>query len=268
MYDVIIIGAGPGGMTAAIYAARANLNVLMIEKGIYGGQMMNTSEIENYPSYKMISGQELSEEMYEHATSLGAKYTYGEVKEIETIHEKHHKVHCGKEVYETKTVIIASGATPRKADIIGEDEFGGRGVSYCAICDGAFFKNKELVVIGGGDSAVEEAVYLTKFADKVTVFHRKDKFSAQKVLQDRLFDNDKIEVKFNSVTKEIKGDKSVQSVVLEEDGVEKTFETNGVFVYVGMKPITDFVPVHLLNDRKYISTNEKMETSQKGIYAK
>lgn len=269
MYDVVIIGAGPGGMTAAIYAARANLKVLVLEKGVFGGQMMSTSEIENYPGYEMITGMDLSEKMYEQVLSLGAEFEYAEVTEIRTLNEKHHQIVCEYDdvVYDTKTIIIASGATPRKIGVQGEKELGGRGVSYCAICDGAFFKGKEIVVIGGGDSAVEEAVYLAKYGIKVTVFHRSDKFRAQKVLQDRLFANEKIEVKFNTQLKEIVGEDKVSKVVFIENGEEKEMTTDGVFVYIGMNPITSFVPESLLNKQKYIVTNEEMETNQKGIYA-
>lgn len=269
MYDVVIIGAGPGGMTAAIYAARANLKVLVLEKGVFGGQMMSTSEIENYPGYAMISGMDLSEKMYEQVISLGAEFEYAEVTEIRTLNDKHHQIVCEYDdvIYDTKTVIIASGATPRKIGVQGEKEFSGRGVSYCAICDGAFFRDKEIVVIGGGDSAVEEAVYLSKYGSKVTVFHRSDKFKAQKVLQDRLFANEKITVKFNTHLKEIVGENNVSSVKFLENNEEKEMKTDGVFVYVGMNPITSFVPESLLTEQKYVITNELMETSQKGIYA-
>lgn len=269
MYDVVIIGAGPGGMTAAIYAARANLKVLVLEKGIHGGQMMSTSEIENYPGYDMISGMDLSEKMYEQVLSLGAEFEYVEVTDIRTLNDKHHQIVCEYDdiVYDTKTVIIGSGATPKKIGIKGEKELGGRGVSYCAICDGAFFRDKEIVVIGGGDSAVEEAVYLAKYGSKVTVFHRSDKFKAQKVLQDRLFANEKIEVKFNTQLKEILGKDKVSKVLLVENEEEKEMQTDGVFIYVGMDPITSFVPKSLLNEQNYVVTNEEMETNQKGIYA-
>ena len=268
IYDVIIIGAGPGGLTAAIYGARAGMNVLLLERGVPGGQMMNTAEIENYPGFAMIHGQELSDKMYKHALELGAAYKYGEVKEINTISDTEHEVVCGgNKTYKGKAVIIASGATPRKVNVPGESELAGRGVSYCAICDGAFFKNKNLVVIGGGDSAVEEAVYLTKFADKVTVLHRREAFTAQKILQERLFRNDKIDVKFNAETQEIGGEEKVTHVRFLENGEPKEMAADGVFIYVGMQPITSFVQKELLNERGYIVTNEKMETAAKGIYA-
>lgn len=269
IYDVIIIGAGPAGMTAAVYTSRANLSTLMIERGIPGGQMANTEEVENYPGFETILGPELSTKMFEHAKKFGAEYAYGDVAEIiDGTEYKTVKV-SGKE-YKALAVIISSGAEYKKMGIPGENELGGRGVSYCAVCDGAFFKGKNLVVVGGGDSAVEEGAFLTKFAEKVTIVHRRDELRAQKILQDRAFANEKIDFIWNTTLKEIHGkDGKVGSVTLVStvDGSEREFETDGVFVYVGMLPLTKpFNNLGILNENGYIVTNEKMETSIPGIF--
>ncbi|MGD6871088.1 thioredoxin-disulfide reductase [Sutcliffiella horikoshii] len=270
IYDVIIIGAGPAGMTAAVYTSRANLSTLMIERGMPGGQMANTEEVENYPGFDHILGPELSTKMFEHAKKFGAEYAYGDVKEV--IDGKEYKtVNAGSKSYKGRTVIISSGAEYKKIGVPGEKELGGRGVSYCAVCDGAFFKNKELVVVGGGDSAVEEGVYLTRFASKVTIVHRRDELRAQKILQQRAFDNDKIDFIWSNTIKEInEKDGKVGSVTLvsTKDGEEQEFQTDGVFIYVGMLPLTKpFLNLGITNDMGYIETNERMETKIPGIFA-
>ncbi|MEK5208153.1 thioredoxin reductase (NADPH) [Psychrobacillus psychrotolerans] len=269
IYDVIIIGAGPAGMTAAVYTSRANLSTLMIERGIPGGQMANTEEVENYPGFEMILGPELSTKMFDHAKKFGAEYAYGDVSEI-VDGEAYKTVKVSGKEYKALAVIISSGAEYKKMGIPGETELGGRGVSYCAVCDGAFFKQKNLVVVGGGDSAVEEGAFLTKFANKVTIVHRRDALRAQKILQDRAFANEKIDFIWNTTLKEIHGkDGKVASVTLVStvDGTEKEFETDGVFVYVGMLPLTKpFGNLGILNDNGYIVTNEKMETTVPGIF--
>src|SRR5690606_12061883 len=211
VYDVIIIGAGPAGMTAAVYAARANLDTLMLERGVPGGQMANTEEIENYPGFDHILGPDLANKMLEHAKKFGAQYQFGEVKQI-VDGTPYKKVVTGKETYLAKAVIIASGAEHRKLGVPGEEELAGRGVSYGAVCDGAFFRDKELVVVGGGDSAVEEGVFLTKFASKVTIIHRRDQLRAQKILQERAFKNEKVEFIWDTVVEEILGDEAVRGV--------------------------------------------------------
>lgn len=270
IYDVIIIGAGPAGMTSAVYTSRANLSTLMIERGMPGGQMANTEEVENYPGFDHILGPELSTKMFEHAKKFGAEYAYGDVKEV--IDGKEYKtVNAGSKSYKGRTVIISSGAEYKKIGVPGEKELGGRGVSYCAVCDGAFFKNKELVVVGGGDSAVEEGVYLTRFASKVTIVHRRDELRAQKILQQRAFDNDKIDFIWSNTVKEInEKDGKVGSVTLvsTKDGEEQEFKTDGVFIYVGMLPLTKpFLNLGITNDMGYIETNERMETKVPGIFA-
>ncbi|MFB7138067.1 thioredoxin-disulfide reductase [Gottfriedia sp. NPDC056225] len=270
IYDVIIIGAGPAGMTAAVYTSRANLSTLMMERGIPGGQMANTEEIENYPGFDSILGPDLSNKMFDHAKKFGAEYAYGDIKEI--IDGKEYKtIVAGKKEYKTRAVIITTGAEYKKIGVPGEQELGGRGVSYCAVCDGAFFKDKELVVVGGGDSAVEEGVYLTRYASKVTIVHRREQLRAQKILQDRAFANEKISFVWNSTIKEINGtDGKVSSVTLvdTQNGEESEFKTDGVFIYIGMLPLTKpFLSLGITNENGYIETNDVMETKVAGIFA-
>ncbi|HEY8341637.1 MAG TPA: thioredoxin-disulfide reductase [Calditerricola sp.] len=269
LYDVIIVGAGPAGMTAAVYAARANLSTLMIERGAPGGQMMNTQEVENYPGFEHILGPELSNLMFEHAKKCGAEYAYGDVKRI--VDEGRVKVvDCGDKAYRAKAVIVATGATPRKLGVPGEQELAGRGVSYCAVCDGAFFKGKELVVVGGGDSAVEEGVFLTNFASRVTIVHRRDKLRAQPILQKRAFDNPKVDFIWNHVVEEIHGDNKVTGVRLKhvETGETREFPCDGVFIYIGMEPLSDCVKdLGITNEAGYIVTDERMRTKVPGIFA-
>ncbi|MEH6937763.1 thioredoxin-disulfide reductase [Bacillus sp. JJ664] len=270
IYDVIIIGAGPAGMTAAVYTSRANLSTLMMERGVPGGQMANTEEIENYPGFDSILGPDLSNKMFDHAKKFGAEYAYGDIKEI--VDGKEYKtVIAGKKEYKARAIIITTGAEYKKIGVPGEQELGGRGVSYCAVCDGAFFRDKELVVIGGGDSAVEEGVYLTRFASKVTIVHRRDELRAQKILQDRAFANEKISFIWNTTLKQINGtDGKVSGVTLvnTQNGEESDFKTDGVFIYIGMLPLTKpFVNLGITNENGYIETNDVMETKVPGIFA-
>jgi len=269
IYDVVIIGAGPAGMTAAVYASRANLKTVMLERGMPRGQMANTEEVENFPGFDFITGPELSTKMFEHSQKFGAEYKYGDIKSVE-IDGDIKILKTGTEDIRTKTVIIATGAEYKKVGVDGEDTLGGRGVSYCAVCDGAFFKEKELVVIGGGDSAVEEGVFLTKFASKVTIVHRRDELRAQKILQDRAFKNDKIDFIWDTEIQAINGDSRVESVTLldKKNGSIYDFEADGVFVYVGMKPLTSpFESLGILNDLGYVNANDEMETPIPGIFA-
>ena len=270
-YDVVIIGAGPGGMTAGIYAGRANLDVAVVERGVPGGQMMNTAEIENYPGYKTIMGADLSTEMFGHMSEAGAKYVYGNVSNI-VDHGFYKEIDLGSKTITALAVIISTGAEYRKVGVPGEEELRGRGVSYCAVCDGAFFKEKDIVVIGGGDSAVEEAVYLTKYAKSVRVLHRRDTFRAQKVLQDRLFANEKITVEWNTKPVEIVAGESgsVGGILVEdtETGEQRRIDTDAVFVYVGMDPISSFAKdLGILNESGYVVTDRHMATSVPGIFA-
>jgi len=270
IYDVIIIGAGPAGMTAAVYTSRGNLSTLMLERGIPGGQMANTEEIENYPGFEHILGPDLSTKMFEHAKKFGAEYAYGDVTDV-IDGESYKTIVVGDKEYKARAIIITTGAEYKKMGIPGEAELTGRGVSYCAVCDGAFFRKKELVVVGGGDSAVEEGAYLTRFADKVTIVHRRGELRAQKILQDRAFANEKIEFIWNSSVKEVNArEGKVGSVTLVStvDGSEKEFEADGMFVYIGMDPLTaPFAKLGILDENGYVVTNEIMETSVPGIYA-
>ncbi|WP_079710845.1 thioredoxin-disulfide reductase [Paraliobacillus ryukyuensis] len=270
IYDVIIAGAGPAGMTAAVYTSRANLDTLMLERGIPGGQMANTEDVENYPGYESILGPDLSNKMFDHAKKFGAVYAYGDIKEV--IDGKEYKtVIAGSKEYKTRTLIITTGAQYKKLGVPGEEEFSGRGVSYCAVCDGAFFKEKELMVIGGGDSAVEEGVYLTRFASKVTIVHRRDELRAQKILQDRAFDNEKVDFIWDTIVKEINGkDGKVSSLALlnKKTGEEYEHPADGTFIYIGMIPLSEpFKSLGITNEEGYIPTNEKMETSIPGVFA-
>ena len=269
MYDTIIIGAGPAGMTAALYAARSNLKVALIEGGLPGGQMNNTSDIENYPGYANISGPELAEKMFEPLENLGVEHLYGFVETVED-HGEFKKVVTDDQVYETRTVIVATGSKHRLLGVPGEEELNSRGVSYCAVCDGAFFRDQDLLVVGGGDSAVEEAIFLTRFAKSVTIIHRRDELRAQKVLQDRAFANEKINFIWDSVVKEIKGENRVESVVIENVKTGQVTEQafGGVFIYVGLDPVSDFVQELQIRDQAgWIVTDDHMKTSVAGVFA-
>ncbi|MCR8982886.1 thioredoxin-disulfide reductase [Brevibacillus laterosporus] len=269
IYDVIIAGAGPAGMTAAVYTSRANMSTLMLERGIPGGQMANTEDIENFPGFTSILGPDLSNKMFEHAQKFGAEYQYGDIKEIRD-DNPYKTVVVGDKEYKAKSIIVATGAEHRLLGAPGEKEYSGRGVSYCAVCDGAFFRNKELVVVGGGDSAVEEAIFLTRFATKVTIIHRRDEFRAQKIIQKRAFENEKIHVIWDTVVKEIRGDNVVTGVLLEnvKTGEQTEYSTNGVFIYVGMDPLTEAVKnLGITNEGGYIPTDELMRTNVEGVFA-
>ncbi|MDY2529658.1 thioredoxin-disulfide reductase [Weissella confusa] len=270
-YDTIILGAGPGGMTAATYASRANMSVLMIDRGIYGGQMNNTAEIENYPGFPSILGPELAEKMYASSTQFGAEYAFGTVLHVEAQADGSWRVVTDMDEYSANTVIVATGAAYKKLDVPGEEAFAGRGVSYCAVCDGAFFRGQHVIVVGGGDSAVEEATYLAGLADHVTIVHRRYKLRAQQILQDRAFANEKISFVWNSEVEEILGDdKKVTGVRVRNNQTDETSEIDaaGVFIYVGLLPVSDPVQDLGITDANgWIMTNDRMETSQPGIFA-
>lgn len=267
-YDVIVIGAGPAGMTAALYASRSNLKVLMLDSGIYGGQMNNTDVIENYPGYKSITGAELSKKMYEGTIQFGVDYAYGAVQKL-VDKGRNKSVHLdnGTE-YISKVVIIATGSHYKKLYVPGEEEFSGRGVSYCAICDGPFFKDMHVAVVGGGDSALEEAVYLTNIVKKVTIIHRRDEFRAQKIIQQRVFDNNKIEIKWHSELTEITGDSQVQGVNIINNKTQEisSLNFNGVFIYVGIQPMTEvFKDLDILDSEGWVLSDDQMQTIVPGI---
>ncbi len=269
-YDVIVIGAGPGGLTAGLYASRANLSVLILDRGIYGGQMNNTAEVENYPGFKSILGPDLAEKMYQGATQFGAEYAYGSVEKVE-VNGDLKQVITDSETYEAPVVIIATGSQYRKLGVEGEAEYAGRGVSYCAVCDGAFFKDQPLAVIGGGDSAVEEGVYLAKLASNVNIIHRRDQLRAQKILQERAFANDKIDYTWDTVVTKINGDgQKVTSVSThnKKTGEDGELKVNGVFIYVGVIPLSEpFKELGITDEQGWIKTDELMQTSLPGVYA-
>lgn len=269
IYDLIIIGGGPAGLTAAIYAKRANLSVLILESGAPGGKMVTTAEIENWPGVKNTSGPDLAFQMYDHATSLGAVYAYGDVisikndkvKEVNTADEK---THYGK------TVLIATGTVERKMCVPGEQKYTNFGVSYCAVCDGAFYKEKVVTVVGGGNSALEEALYLTNFAKTVNVVIRRDVFRADKLIQDKIYNHKQINVIVKSVPVEVVGDKKVTGLVLKNvDTAEiTTLPTDGIFPFIGLDPKTEFAKnLNITNEVGYIIATPEMKTSQDGIFA-
>lgn len=269
-YDVVIIGAGPAGMTAALYASRANLSVVMLDRGIYGGQMNNTADIENFPGFKSVLGPDLSKDMYESSTQFGAEYAYGSVESIrDDGATKLVKTDMGDE-FEAKVVIIGTGSEYKKLGVPGEEDFSGRGVSYCAVCDGAFFKETDVVVVGGGDSAIEEGLYLTQLASKVTVIHRRDQLRAQKIIQDRAFANPKMEFVWNSNVTEVVGEGKVTGVKVNNNqtGEDSFIEAAGVFIYVGVKPMTAaFADLGILDEQGWIPTDDHMHTRVPGILA-
>ena len=270
MYDTIIIGAGPAGMTAALYAARSNLKVALLERGIPGGQMNNTADIENYPGYANISGPELAEKMFEPLENLGVEHLFGLVEKIEDRGD-FKEIITEDERFEAKTVIIASGANHRHLGVPGVEDYNSRGVSYCAVCDGAFFRDEDLLVVGGGDSAVEEAIFLTRFAKSVTIVHRRDELRAQKVLQDRAFTNEKIRFVWDSVVESIHGDeRKVTGVTFKnvKTGEVSQAEFGGIFIYVGLDPVSEFAAdLGITDEAGWILTDHQMKTSVAGIYA-
>lgn len=270
-YDVIIIGAGPGGMTTALYASRANLKVVMLDRGAYGGNLNNTASIVNYSGFKDVQGPELAEKMYQGATQFGAEYAYGTVTKVEVDGANKKVTTDMGETYVAPVVVIGTGSDHRKLGVPGEEEFGGRGVSYCAVCDGAFFKGKHLVVVGGGDSAVEEGLYLTQLASKVTVLVRRGELRAQPMLQDEAKKNPKMEFVFNTSVTEIMGDDVKMTGVIthnNETGEDGELAADGVFIYVGNIPLTKpFADLGILDDQGWVKTDTVMRTSIPGIYA-
>ncbi len=275
VYDLVIIGAGPAGLAAGLYASRARLNTLIVEKESEGGQIKTTDEVANYPgSIRDASGPSLIERMIEQVDEFGAKRVIDEIVEVD-LESKIKVLKGAKDEYKAKAVIIATGAVPRPIGCPGEKELTGRGVSYCATCDAAFFEDMEVFVVGGGDSAVEEAIYLTKFARKVTIIHRRDELRAAKSIQEKAFKNEKIDFMWDTVVTEFKGDGILESMVVknvktgeereifadEEDG------TFGVFVFVGYSPATKLFEGIIEMENGYIKTDEDMRTNIPGVFA-
>jgi len=268
-YDIVIVGGGPGGLTAGLYASRANRKVVSIEKLMPGGQIANTEWVEDYPGFDLIGGAELARKMEDHAKKFGLEILNDNVTEIYT-EGKYKIVKSDFDTYRAKAVIVASGGQPRKLGVPGELELAGRGVSYCAICDGAFFKGVPIAVVGGGDSAVEEGIFLTKYGSKVYVIHRRDELRAAKIIQERAMKNEKMEFMWDSVVERINGTAKIESLTLKnlKTGEKSILEVGAVFPLIGFVPNSNIFRDAIRKDNMgYIITDENMETSIKGIWA-
>jgi len=269
MYDVIIIGAGPAGYTAGIYCSRARHNTLLISGILPGGQLMNTTDVENYPGFSDgIMGPDLMTTMRKQTEKMGTKIVDDEVTSVD-FKNKPLKVITATEEFETRTVIVCTGANPRKIGLDGEQTFAGKGVSYCATCDGAFFKDQELIVVGGGDSAMEEATFLTKFASTVHIVHRREEFRASKIMQERALSNQKIKVHLNCTVKDIQGDQKFQKVILNntKNNEDEVLEAGGLFVAIGHEPNSKMFQGQLeLDDNGYVILKNNTETSVSGVF--
>lgn len=267
-FDTIILGGGPAGLSAAIYAARGAVSTAIIDKNMFGGQPSNYLELENYPGFQVVGGYDLMEKFEEHADKFGVqKFPMQEIEKVDlntkTIYTKDH-------IFNAKTIIIATGAQPMNLGVKGENEFIGRGVSYCAVCDGAFYKDKIVTVVGGGNSAVEEAIYLTKFAEKVYIIHRREELRADKIIQEKAFKNQKIEFVWNSIVKEINGSNVVNSITIDDvkTGDTNIINTDGVFPYIGIIPNIDYFNGQIEQDKNgFIITDTTMATSVNGVFA-
>ncbi len=269
MIDILIIGAGAAGLTSAIYALRAGLKVVVLDKFIYGGQMAISDKIENYPGFKEITGYELAVKLYEQAIELGAEVIFDEVNKVDFSNEIK-VVHCDQKTYESKAVIIAAGAKRRKLSCPGEEDFIGKGVSYCATCDGAFFKDKDVIVVGGGNTALEDALYLSSICKKVYLVHRRNTFKAERVLVDSAMKRENIEIIYDSTVTKIEGSSKVNSADVKNliNGNIKKFPIDAVFVSIGNQPDTSFVrDIIKTDDRGYIEAAEDCICSVKGVFA-
>jgi len=269
-FDVVIIGAGPSGYTAGIYCSRAGYDTLILSGILPGGQLVNTTEVENYPGFENgIMGPDLMIDMRKQSQRMGTTIIDDEVVDVD-FRRKPLKVLTASEEYEGRAVIIATGANPRKIGLEGEETFGGKGVSYCATCDGPFFRNQEIVVVGGGDSAIEEATFLTKFASTVHIVHRREELRASKIMQERALTNEKIKFHWNSAVTDIKGDQKVQQAVLKnlKTDEETTLDIGGLFVAIGHEPNTKLFKNQIdLDDQGYIVLKNKTHTNVEGVFA-
>lgn len=269
-YDVVVLGGGPAGLTAAMYASRARLSTVLVERAFAGGQLLMCENIENFPGYKRGTGMALGDVFREQAESFGMQTLTTEIERVDLLGlDKVLFTTDGREIH-AKTVILAVGARPRQLGIPGEAEFLGRGVSYCAVCDGAFFKDKRLAVVGGGDTAVEDAVYLTRFASSVHIIHRRDKLRAQKIIQERALSNPSITMVWNSTAKSIGGQDGVDHVVVHNvlSGEQSMLSVDGVFVLIGNDPNTKLIAGQVdLDEMGYIITDEEMRTNVPGVFA-
>lgn len=269
IYDLVIIGGGPAGIAAGIYASRAMMDFVLLEKYLPGGEIANTYEVENYPGIKHVSGMELTTMMVDHAESLGVKFTSDEVKEVDLL-EPIKKIVGYENTYYSKTVIIATGAKSKPLEVPNADRLFGRGISYCATCDGALYKGKNTVVVGGGDVAVEDAIYLSRMCPKVYLVHRRDQLRAAKVLQDQLFSIPNIEVIWDSIATEVGGEEFVEYLDIKNKKTDepRRLDVSAVFVAVGMNPNSQFVKGQVeLAEGDWILTNEDCETNIKGVFA-
>lgn len=267
--DLIIIGGGAAGLSAAQYAARSNLDVVLFEEMATGGQILIIDNMENYPGFpEPVEGFEFSQRMEKQAKQFGAEIVLTTVKSMEN-KNGYFTVETGKGTYTTYAVILATGAKHKHLDIPGEKEFTGRGVSYCATCDGPFFRGKKILVVGGGDAACDEAGFLANLSENVVLIHRRDRFRAQKALAERVLNNPNIEVRFNTVAKEIRGKDKVEKVLLEKTDSGESYEEemDAVFIFVGSIPQTQLVPELSKDEGGYIVTNQRMETEVPGLYA-
>lgn len=268
-YDVIIIGAGPGGLATAIYTGRAGRNTALIERGIPGGLIATTDRVENYPGITDISGAELADRFKEHAEKFGAEIIRDEVTSVK-VSGAQKVARSVRDEYRAPVLVVASGSAPRSLEVSGEDRLRGRGVSYCATCDGAFFRDRPVACVGGGDAAVQEAVYLTRFASEVYLIHRRDELRAVRELQRRAEKNDGLQVIWNSVVREIQGEERVENLLLcnVRSGEESTLSVDGVFIYIGSKPATGFLDQKVkLTEEGYIPTDDHMRTDVPGVFA-
>ena len=269
-YDTVILGGGPAGLSAGIYMARSNAKTAIVDISMLGGQPSNYLELENYPGFPVIGGYDLMEKFEEHADKFGVdKYPMQEIKSVNLITNPK-TIETVDYTFRAKSVIIACGAHPTKLGVKGEEEYIGRGVSYCAVCDGAFYQDKIVTVIGGGNTAVEEGIYLTKFAKKVYIVHRRDELRADKIIQERAFANNKIDFIWNSTVKEIEGEGTVKNIILQntKTGDVETVKTDGVFPFIGFTPNIKEINGQVEQDTQgFIVTDETMKTSVDGVYA-
>ncbi len=270
-YDTVILGGGPAGLSAGIYMARSNSKTAIIDTSMLGGQPSNYLELENYPGFPIIGGYDLMEKFEEHADKFGVeKYPMQEIKSVNLVSNPKIVETVNGDIFKSKVIIIACGAKPQKLGVKGENEFIGRGVSYCAVCDGAFYQDKTVVVVGGGNAAVEEGIYLTKFAKKVYIIHRRNELRADKIIQERAFKNNKIEFVWDTIVNEIQGDETVKNIVVQNIKTNNitNIDADGIFPYIGFIPnIKDINGQVKQDENGFIITDETMQTSISGVYA-
>lgn len=269
MFDVIIIGAGPAGLTSALYTSRAGLNTLVLEKAAPGGKVFLTDEVENYPGFKKIKGRELANQMKESSLAFGANYQYGDVEEVTELDNGNYLVKTNMDEYETRSVIVATGMVNKELGIPGEVEFQGRGVSYCAICDGNFFKEQDVAVIGGGNSALEEALYLADICKSVTLIHRRDEFRAEQYIVDKVLKKENINIIYDTVGVEVKGEEVVNGLVVEnvKTKEQQTLDIKAVFIYIGFIPMTGYFDnLNITDENHNIKVDLNMRTDKPRIY--